>query len=104
MEGWICINKLFLDLKIIFILVNRLIRKEVLIENVIYFRMGILFEDFLWCYFLYKKVEMFVFVNFFIYFYRCLNFFLIMNKVKMDFDKLVKDFIFILIVFNEYME
>ena len=58
-EGRIRINKLFLDSKITSTPVNRLIRKEVLTENAIYFRTGILFEDFLWCYFLYKKVEMF---------------------------------------------
>ena len=45
-EGRIRINKLFLDSKITSTPVNRLIRKEVLTENAIYFRTGILFEDF----------------------------------------------------------
>ena len=98
------INKLFLDSKIISTPVNRLIRKEVLTENAIYFRSGILFEDFLWCYFLYKKVEMFASVNSFTYFYRRSNPFSTMNKAKTDFDKPAKDFIFILTVFNEHME
>ena len=83
---------------------NRLIRKEVLTENAIYFRTGILFEDFLWCYFLYKKVETFASVNSFTYFYRRSNPFSTMNKAKTDFDKPAKDFIFILTVFNEHME
>ena len=103
-EGRIRINKLFLDSKIISTPVNRLIRKEVLTENAIYFRSGILFEDFLWCYFLYKKVETFASVNSFTYFYRRSNPFSTMNKAKTDFDKPAKDFIFILTVFNEHME
>lgn len=103
-EGRIRINKLFLDSKIISTPVNRLIRKEVLTENAIYFRTGILFEDFLWCYFLYKKVETFASVNSFTYFYRRSNPFSTMNKAKTDFDKPAKDFIFILTVFNEHME
>lgn len=92
-EGRIRINKLFLDSKIISTPVNRLIRKEVLTENAIYFRSGILFEDFLWCYFLYKKVETFASVNSFTYFYRRSNPFSTMNKAKTDFDKPAKDFI-----------
>ena len=103
-EGRIRINKLFLDSKIISTPVNRLIRKEVLTENAIYFRSGILFEDFLWCYFLYKKVETFASVNSFTYFYRRSNPSSTMNKAKTDFDKPAKDFIFILTVFNEHME
>lgn len=103
-EGRIRINKLFLDSKITSTPVNRLIRKEVLTENAIYFRTGILFEDFLWCYFLYKKVETFASVNSFTYFYRRSNPFSTMNKAKTDFDKPAKDFIFILTVFNEHME
>ena len=103
-EGRIRINKLFLDSKITSTPVNRLIRKEVLTENAIYFRAGILFEDFLWCYFLYKKVETFASVNSFTYFYRRSNPFSTMNKAKTDFDKPAKDFIFILTVFNEHME
>lgn len=75
-----------------------------LTENAIYFRSGILFEDFLWCYFLYKKVETFASVNSFTYFYRRSNPFSTMNKAKTDFDKPAKDFIFILTVFNEHME
>ena len=98
-EGRIRINKLFLDSKIISTPVNRLIRKEVLTENAIYFRSGILFEDFLWCYFLYKKVETFASVNSFTYFYRRSNPFSTMNKAKTDFDKPAKDFIFILTSF-----
>lgn len=46
-EGRIRINKLFLDSKITSTPVNRLIRKEVLTENAIYFRTGILFEVYL---------------------------------------------------------
>lgn len=95
-EGRIRINKLFLDSKITSTPVNRLIRKEVLTENAIYFRTGILFEDFLWCYFLYKKVETFASVNSFTYFYRRSNPFSTMNKAKTDFDKPAKDFIVIL--------
>lgn len=75
-EGRIRINKLFLDSKIISTPVNRLIRKEVLTENAIYFRSGILFEDFLWCYFLYKKVETFCFRQFFYLFLQAFKSFL----------------------------
>ena len=103
-EGRIVINKLFLDSKITSTPVNRLIRKAVLTENNIYFRIGILFEDFLWCYFLYKKVETFASVNSFTYFYRRSNPFSTMNKAKTEFDRPAKDFIFILTVFNEYIE
>lgn len=103
-EGKININKLFLDSKITSTPVNRLIRKAVLTENDIYFRTGILFEDFLWCYFLYKKIETLASINSFTYFYRRSNPFSTMNKAKTDFDKPAKDFIFILTVFNENIE
>lgn len=75
-EGRIRINKLFLDSKITSTPVNRLIRKEVLTENAIYFRTGILFEDFLWCYFLYKKGGNVCFRQFFYLFLQAFKSFL----------------------------
>ena len=104
-EGRIRINKLFLDSKITSTPVNRLIRKEVLTENAIYFRTGILFEDFfVVLFFCIKRWKTFASVNSFTYFYRRSNPFSTMNKAKTDFDKPAKDFIFILTVFNEHME